>query len=278
MKHTLLIVLGLMVSLLVGAQPSNLVIFSANNEPFTVILDGFRANDLPTGNLKITGMGMKQYDVKVQFNNPSLGVVGKPVMVQPGRELTLALVRQQNGMMDLIFVNEFALNVGFTPPMSQMVVSYAGSPSTIGNPPPIYGNPTPTPTPVPVPMPTPVPTPVPVPVPAPAPPNPLPGYTGPIGCDWPMDANEFQNARRSISEKSFSSSRMTLAKQVTGNNCLLVSQVREIMDLFTFEADKLEYAKFAHAHTYDLANYYRVNDGFTFSSSIDELAKFLEGR
>lgn len=272
MKHTFLIVLGLMVSLLVGAQPSNLVIFAANNDPFTIIMDGFRVNDMPTGNLKISGLGLKQYDLQVQFNNPSLGIVRKQVSVQPGRELTLALVRQLNGTTDLIFVNEFALNVGFAPPMDQMLVNYAGTPTTISNPPPrpVIVNPAPTPVPVPAPMP--------VPVPVPVPPNPLPGYNGPIGCDWPMDPAQFQDARRSISEKSFSSSRMTLAKQVTGNNCLLVSQVRELMDLFTFEADKLEYVKFAHAHTYDLANFYRVNDGFTFSSSIDDLAKFLEGR
>lgn len=152
-----------------------------------------------------------------------------------------------------------------------MIVNYSGVPAPIPVPVPI-------PVPGPAPVPVPVPAPVPVPVPVPVPPNPLPGYSGPIGCDWPMDAAEFQNAKTSISSKTFASSRMTLAKQVTGANCLLVSQVREIMDLFTFETDKLEYVKFAYNYTYDIGNYYRINDGFTFESSISDLNKFLEGK
>ena len=271
MKHLFLFLAVCAMSLAGLAQPSNLVLFTPNNDPFTIVMDGFRVNDIPAGNIKIAGLGTKQYDVQLQFSNPSLGWVRKSVFVQPGRELTLAVVRQQTGALDLVFVNEFSLTVGLVPPMNQMIVNYSGMPAPI----PV---PVPVPVPGPAPVPTPVPAPMPVPVPVPVPPNPLPGYSGPIGCDWPMDAAAFQNAKASISSKSFSSSRMTLAKQVTGANCLLVSQVREIMDLFTFETDKLEYVKFAYAYTYDLGNFYRVNDGFTFESSISDLNKFLEGK
>jgi hypothetical protein len=270
MKHILLTICTLLLFLAVEGQPANLVIFAANNDPFTVIMDGFRVNDVPAGNIKISGLNTKQYDVQIQFNNPNLGLVREQVFVQPGRELTLALVRQQNGLMDLIFVNEFSLTVGLVPPMNQQQINYTGTP-TVFNPPP-------RPVIVPAPTPTPAPVPVIVPAPAPVPPNPLPGYNGPIGCDWPMEAGPFEDAKASISAKSFSTARMTIAKQITGSNCLLVSQVREIMDLFTFEADKLEYVKFAYDYTYDRGNFYRVNDGFGFSSSTTELDKFLQGK
>lgn len=111
--------------------------------------------------------------------------------------------------------------------------------------------------------------------PPPPAPNPLPGYSGPIGCDFPMSPGAFNTARQSIMEKTFEDTKLTMAKQVTNVNCLLANQVKEIMMTFTYEDTKLEFAKFAYTHTYDLGNYYMVNDAFTYESSIDELNEYL---
>ena len=64
---------------------------------------------------------------------------------------------------------------------------------------------------------------------------------------------------------------MKIAKQIVGANCITATQVRSVMKLFTFEASRLEFAKFAYAYTYDQKNYYKVNDAFEFESSIDDL-------
>jgi hypothetical protein len=48
-----------------------------------------------------------------------------------------------------------------------------------------------------------------------------------------------------------------------------------MMGEFTFESQKLEYAKFAYPYTYDRANYYKINDAFGFESSIRDLEKHL---
>jgi hypothetical protein len=114
----------------------------------------------------------------------------------------------------------------------------------------------------------------PVPPPAPAP-SYLPGYTGPVGCPMPLSPGEFSDLKKSISSKTFEDSKMTIAKQVVGNSCLLTSQVKELMLLFTFEESRLDLAKFAYGRTYDIGNYYKVNDAFTFESSIDELNQFI---
>ena len=103
----------------------------------------------------------------------------------------------------------------------------------------------------------------------------LPGYSGPTGCAMPMTNESFSKAKSSISSKSFEDSKMTVAKQVVGSNCLLCSQVKEIMDLFTFEDTKLEFAKFAYKHTFDIGNYYQLNDSFKFESTIDELNEYI---
>ena len=101
------------------------------------------------------------------------------------------------------------------------------------------------------------------------------GYNGRIGCAVPMTSGEFESFKGSVNSKSFEDSKMTLAKQVLNTNCLTSSQVREVMGLFTFEETKLDFAKYAYGHTYDLGNYYKVNDAFTFESSIEDLNNYI---
>ena len=103
----------------------------------------------------------------------------------------------------------------------------------------------------------------------------LPGYSGPTGCPMPMTNESFATAKQSISSKSFEDSKLTIAKQIVGSNCLLCSQVKEIMLLFGFEDTRLEFAKLAYKHTFDIGNYYQLNDAFKFESSIDELNQYI---
>lgn len=106
----------------------------------------------------------------------------------------------------------------------------------------------------------------------------MPGYSGKVGCPWPMNGSEFADAKQSIQGKSFEESKMTLAKQIAGDRCLTVEQVKGFMGLFSFEDSKLDFAKFAYDHTYDISNYYKVNDAFTFESSIDDLNEYVRSR
>ncbi len=115
----------------------------------------------------------------------------------------------------------------------------------------------------------------------PAPPPPPPparpaynGYTGRVGCPMPMTEGEFGSALGSISQASFENTKLSTAKQIVNNRCVTAQQVRGIMKTFDFEATRLEFAKFAWSHTYDLDNYYQVNDAFEFDASVNELQKF----
>lgn len=92
----------------------------------------------------------------------------------------------------------------------------------------------------------------------------------------PMSNSDFERAKKSVSGKSFAEDKMTLAKQILKSNCVSTDQVIEMMGLFTFEENKLEFAKMAFERTTDTQNYYRVNDAFTYSGSIDELNEFIE--
>jgi len=106
----------------------------------------------------------------------------------------------------------------------------------------------------------------------------MPGYNGKIGCPWPMSEGDFADAKKSISSKSFEDSKLTIAKQIASSNCLLCTQVKEVMKIFNFEDSRLEFAKYAFDYVYDIGNYYKLNDAFSFESSIDELNTYISRR
>lgn len=103
-----------------------------------------------------------------------------------------------------------------------------------------------------------------------------PKFIHPSGCMGPMSDADFNRASQSISAKSFSDDKFTIFTQVLKANCVTVNQVIGFMKLFTYEEDKLEVAKRAYPKTWDQGNYYQVNDGFTYSTSTDELNNYIQ--
>lgn len=278
----------------IQAQQSNLVVFSDLNEPFTLLVNNQRVNQLPAQNIKVTGLYPGWYTVRLVFNNPSIPQAEMSLGVEADREVTYAMVKNSLGQRTLLFVNEFTLGYNPIAQGQQFSVTYNGpAPSNPSQVAPTLSVIEPALDPVIVPADVPVTTThttttttlittdpdvvVAYPDDLPAP-DPLPGYNGPVGCQNIMEGEAFSDAKSSISSKSFSSSKMTLAKQITRANCLLSSQVREVMDLFDYETDRLNYAKFAYDFTYDQGNFYKVNDAFDFESSIRSLEEFLDGR
>ncbi len=103
----------------------------------------------------------------------------------------------------------------------------------------------------------------------------MPGYNGPVGCPWPMDQNTFNSATATINGQSFEENKLQVAQQVFSSNCMTSAQVSQIMQLFSFEDSRLEFAKYAYGRTFDIGNYFVVNNSFTFSSSVDELNAYI---
>jgi|LakMenEpi03Aug12_release.lakeMendotaPanAssembly.Ray.scaffolds.fasta_scaffold04126_12 hypothetical protein len=97
-------------------------------------------------------------------------------------------------------------------------------------------------------------------------------------CATSMSSSSFSSAKTNIESKSFEDTKLTVAKQVTKANCMTTAQIRDVMQLFSFEETKLDYAKYAYDFCFNQGDYYEVNDAFTFESSIDELNTFLESK
>jgi hypothetical protein len=112
--------------------------------------------------------------------------------------------------------------------------------------------------------------------------NPSPGSDASIqpvsngGCSAPMNSASYEKMKKSVESKPFSDTKMSTAKVATKNACLSAAQIKGICSLFAMDDDKLTYAKFAYDYCTDKANYYEVSEVFSFSSTTDDLNKFLE--
>jgi hypothetical protein len=91
-----------------------------------------------------------------------------------------------------------------------------------------------------------------------------------------MAEADFQRIFCSVRDRSFDSDRLAIAKQAFGSRLMSADMVRRMLAAFSFESSRLEFAKFAYAQTIDRHNYYIVNDGFTFSSSIRDLERYIQ--
>lgn len=314
MKTLLLFTITLFSIINLNAQVSNLIVFAEQGEAFYLILNGVKQNANPETNVKVTDLAADSYKVKIIFENQSIPQMDKTVYFQTrGNEYTFNIKQNKKGEYVMRYVSEVPVAQAPPPAPTQSVIVYSATPppavtttttttttnvgTNVGNtnggvsmgvsvndpdlgvnfnmnvntggvntgnvtysettttttsnvntttvvneqPAVVY----------------------------------VPGYSGPIGCPMPMMPQDFQNAKQSIASKSFEDSKLTIAKQIINTNCLTSSQVRELCGLFDFEDTKLQFAKYCYGYTYDLGNYYMVNDVFDFESSIDELNNYI---
>lgn len=90
---------------------------------------------------------------------------------------------------------------------------------------------------------------------------------------------QFSDMIQTLKKESFNSTKLSLAKGILkSGNCFRTNQIIDIVNEFSFESGKLEIAKFAWDYTIDKENYYKIADAFTFSSSKEDLMKFIESQ
>lgn len=308
LSFTILLMVGFALSAM--AQASNLVVFAPEGEQFYLIINGIRQNEDPQTNVKVEGITGSAIKAKVIFADTKLGEIDKNLFFDPAEpvEMTFQVkyIEKKAEYAMKIFGSVPIAQAPPTPPSTQVVVlnttpmppisttvtttttstnvSSANenvnvnmgingmgigmnvnvnvNDGTGGN--VVYEETTTVTT-----------TTTGTPQPADVDRYVMPGYNGPVGCNWPMSDADFNSAKQSISTKTFEEDKTTIAKQIFNTNCMTSSQVKQVMGLFTYEDSKLDFAKYAYGRTFDIGNYYKVNDAFTYSSSIDELDEYI---
>lgn len=263
MKKISFVLILFLVSQLVNAQGANAVIFSENGEKFTVYINEAIHNLKPESSVKILNMSAPQYKMNIVFEDVRLGETSFHLFLEAGMERTFSLSKNTKGKYVMRFIGSVPVTVGQVPIAAKQFqdtikqnkvfnidtldseinphINIAQSNINIVER-PVY----------------------------------LPGYEGPIGCERPISNQLFLDLKNNIAEKSFEETKLTAAKQLLVNQCLLTSQIKDLAKLFTFEETKLNFAKYAYSYTYDIVNYYIINDVFTFESSIEELNSYIK--
>jgi len=98
-----------------------------------------------------------------------------------------------------------------------------------------------------------------------------PVQCGTVGTDQGM----YSMILQAVANQSFDQQKLQMANQIVTTNHLNAQQITGIMNLFSFESTKLEFAKFAYRFVTDPGNYFVVNNTFSFSSSVNELNNYL---
>lgn len=91
---------------------------------------------------------------------------------------------------------------------------------------------------------------------------------------------ELKEIIRALKGESFDPTRKQLAQQIISNSrkLFLAAHVRQMLQCFDFEPNKLEVAKLAYEHTLDREKYFLVNEAFSFDSSRSELSRYIQSK
>lgn len=87
--------------------------------------------------------------------------------------------------------------------------------------------------------------------------------------------NQYEDLIYQLRNTSFESDKLIVAKQAVRGQGYSSNQIADIMMEFSYESNRLEFAKFSYGFCIDQHNYYKVNSAFQYSSSIEELESFI---
>jgi hypothetical protein len=91
----------------------------------------------------------------------------------------------------------------------------------------------------------------------------------------PMTATSFSALLAQVRAERFDNTKQTIVKEALAMNRVSAAQVKQLLQQFTFDSDRMEIAKAAYLRTVDRNNYFQVMDVFQFSSSREELASWI---
>jgi Domain of unknown function (DUF4476) len=90
-----------------------------------------------------------------------------------------------------------------------------------------------------------------------------------------MDNQTFEYLKQSIRRESFDDNKFEIMQSVLKNNAVSSYQVKELLELMSFDSKRLQAAKYAYQFTTDRDRYFVVYDAFDFGSTKSELARYI---
>jgi hypothetical protein len=260
---------------------NNLVVFCNDGEPFTLIMNGEKYNLNPQTKLRVTGLTLKKYQVKIIFTNPKLKELNTTLtFFSTGYECEFALNKRGKRKYTMDFFTDKRIE-GFdeinkknepqkenvtgdllqTNPVKSNTTNTSSNETNTNNVPNTTTS-----------------------SPPPSPTNTVLTGTGAIpshnipktkSCDTPLSQAQFEKYKNDILKKTTDSDKKVLATVLIENHCLVTDQVKQLIDVFVADNVKLDIAKKAYEITKDYGNYSRLTEGFKTNGVKDEFKKFL---
>lgn len=91
----------------------------------------------------------------------------------------------------------------------------------------------------------------------------------------PIKDQAFASLVETLRKESFETTRVKLAKQAVEQYSFMSVQVKQLLQLFSFEESRLDMAKYMYPLTIDKPSYFQVYDVFSFSASKEQLSAYV---
>ncbi|HTA61416.1 MAG TPA: DUF4476 domain-containing protein [Bacteroidia bacterium] len=220
---------------------NNLVVFSNEGQPFTLILDGLKENQTPATNVRVVGLDLKAYQVKVIYEDKKLKDANTTItFFRTGKECVFGLNKKGKKKHTIVYVSEKEID-GFLTNANQPI-STNPAPTDIQN---LTSVPTTVPTPEPVPTPT---------------------------------LSVYQTLLNSIAAQPTEAGKLTTALTLLKNGTLSIAQIKQVLAFFATDQSKLAFAKQACAQLKDPTIYAQIVGAFISEPIKQELQIFLQGK
>ena len=93
-----------------------------------------------------------------------------------------------------------------------------------------------------------------------------------------MTYKEFEILKEKIKQNTFEKGKIETAKNLTRENVLTANQIAEITRIFSYDTNRLDYAKFAYDYAADKENYNVVNETLAFEVNKKDLQRYVDSR
>ena len=105
--------------------------------------------------------------------------------------------------------------------------------------------------------------------------NHIPEYTGRLGCNAPSSFKNVEIAINQMKNEKNEIAQLTIASSLIKNNCLTVSDLKLVLRSFTYETNRVEFAKYAWPYIYDQENYINLTSIFEYPQTMEEINTFV---
>jgi hypothetical protein len=102
------------------------------------------------------------------------------------------------------------------------------------------------------------------------------GYADPTYGVICMRDADFAEALKYLSQEVYDNTRLNVAKQLASDNPLCANQIVEVCNKFSFESNRLAFAKYAYQYCTEQNKYYLVNQALKYEASKRELNEYIK--